>query len=187
MQTGTLLVITDSSYMKELSTKHAVAAWVMECPRTGTQCHGVIQVLSEEEDINPFRAKLTEPITVRKGLEFIAKWWQVTAATVALRVDNRGAGFTACQVRRRISQMNKHVDLIRKMRHINSTSSIKVIFEHVYGHQDEDAAFENIPRPAQLNVICDWEAKSYLRNLISIATPTPPWRPEHTWGCWIRG
>ena len=125
MQTGTLLVVTGGSYMKDLSTKHAAAAWVMECPRTGTQCHGVIQVPGEEGDINPYRAELTGLIAVRKGLEFIAKWWQVTKVTVALRVDNQGSGSTACQVHRRMSQMNKHVDLIRKMRHINSTSSVK--------------------------------------------------------------
>ena len=73
MRTGTLLVVTDGSYMKELSTKHAAVAWVMECPRTGTQCHGVIQVPGEEEDINPYRAELTGLIAVRKGLEFIAQ------------------------------------------------------------------------------------------------------------------
>ena len=52
MTAGTLLVVTDGSYMKELSTKHAVAAWVIECPRTGAQCHRVIPVPSEERDIN---------------------------------------------------------------------------------------------------------------------------------------
>ena len=187
MQIGTLLVVTDGSYMKELSTKHAAAAWVIECPRTEAQCHGVIPVPGEERDINPYRAELIGLIAVWKGLEFIAKRWQVTDATVALRVDNRGAGFTACQVRRRISQMNKHVDLICEMRHINSTSPIKVTFEHVYGHQDKDAAFDDLLRPAQLNAICDWEAKSYLLDLISNEAPAPPWRSEHTWGFWIRG
>ena len=83
--------------------------------------------------------------------------------------------------------MNKHVDLIRKMQHINSTSAITVSFEHVYGHQDEDMGFDDLPRPAQLNVICDWEAKCYLCDLISFNAPAPPWKPEYTWGCWIRG
>ena len=112
MQEGTLLVVTDGSYMKELSTRHAAAAWVMECTSTGTQCHGVIQVPGDKADINTYRAEITGLIAVRKGLEYIAKWWQVTAAKVVLRVDNKGAGSTACQDRRRISQMNKHVDLI---------------------------------------------------------------------------
>ena len=166
--------------MKELSMRHAAAAWVMECTSTGTQCHGVIQVPGEEADINPYRAELTGLIAVQKGLEFIAKRWKVTAAKVAIRVDNKGAGSTAYQDRRRISQMNKHVDLIRKMRHINSTSAITVSFEHVYGHQDEDMGFDDLPRPAQLNVICDWEAKCYLRDLISSDALAPPWKPEYT-------
>ena len=64
MREGTLLVVTGGSYMKELSTKHAAAARVMECTSTGMQCHGVIQVPGEEADINPYRAELTGLITV---------------------------------------------------------------------------------------------------------------------------
>ena len=73
MRAGTLLVVTDGSYMVELSTRHASAAWVAECPATGAQCHGVLPVPGTEQEVNPYRAELTGLIAVRRALEMIAK------------------------------------------------------------------------------------------------------------------
>ena len=84
MRAGTLLVVTDGSYMAELSTRHASAAWVAKCPTTGIQCHGILPVPGTEQEVNPYRAELTSLLAVRKALEMIAQRWEVTQATVTL-------------------------------------------------------------------------------------------------------
>ena len=78
MRAGTILVVTDGSYMAELSTRHVSAAWVSECPTTGIQCHGVLPVPGTEQGVNPYRVELTGllavgSLTPRGSLDVVLK------------------------------------------------------------------------------------------------------------------
>ena len=86
-----------------------------------------------------------------------------------------------------MAQMCKHVNIVREMRAINSNSEITVNFEHIYWHQDDLESYDMLDRPVLLNIMCDTEAKDFLRTLIAQNAPPPPWTPTHTWGCWING
>ena len=104
---------------------------------------------------------------------------------ITLRVDNKCAGEAARLAKDRIPPNRKHVDLIQEISKINANSPITVNFEHVYGHQDDFVAFNDLPREAQLNVICYQEAKDFLRCIIASNDPPLPWIPDAKWGCWI--
>ena len=45
IQRGDMWTSSDSSYMHQLNPGVAMAAWILECPHTGKQCKGVVQVL----------------------------------------------------------------------------------------------------------------------------------------------
>ena len=54
VQRGDVWTSSDGSYMPQLDPGIAMAAWILECPCTGEQCKGVIQVPGGEQDINTF-------------------------------------------------------------------------------------------------------------------------------------
>ena len=72
MKQGDLLIVTDGSYMRELSDRHAAAAWVLECLITGVQFHGVLPVSGRGSYINPYRAELQGLLAVKKVIDMIA-------------------------------------------------------------------------------------------------------------------
>ena len=55
-------------------------------------------------------------------------------------------------------------DLIEQIYRTNIKYNIKAIFDHVYGHQDDNVAKEELSLPAQLNVECDELAGDYRRD-----------------------
>ena len=44
IQRGDMQTSSDGSYMPQLDPGVATAAWILECPCTGEQCKGVVQV-----------------------------------------------------------------------------------------------------------------------------------------------
>ena len=50
----------------------------------------------------------------------------------------------------------------------NKTNNIKATFEHVYGHQDDKVAKEDLPLPARLNVECDELAEGTFNTMESV-------------------
>ena len=48
----------------------------------------------------------------------------------------------------------------------------------MYGHQDDDCEFEDLPRDSQLNVLCDLNAKPFLQEQIANEVPSPLSLPD---------
>ena len=51
---GDVRMWCNGSYMPQLDSEVATAAWILECPHSGEQCKGVVQVPGESWDINAF-------------------------------------------------------------------------------------------------------------------------------------
>ena len=83
----------------------------------------------------------------------------------------------------KVNQKVKHADVIRETKGVERSDRITTKYVHIYGHHDKEIEFNNLSRPAQLNVICDTEAKRRLRDDIEQAAPRPEWVPEHSWTC----
>ncbi|MCK7581435.1 MAG: hypothetical protein MZV65_41255 [Chromatiales bacterium] len=74
----------------------------------------------------------------------------------------------------KVNQSTKHVDLIRAIRRLKDSLSVKICFVHVDGHQDTTMAIKDLPRLAQLNVAMDLQAKARLHSLIEASALSPP-------------
>ena len=58
IQRGEVQTSSNGSYMPQLDLGVAMAAWILECPCTGEQCKGVVQVPGGEQDINAFQVEV---------------------------------------------------------------------------------------------------------------------------------
>jgi hypothetical protein len=67
----------------------------------------------------------------------------------------------------KVSLRAKHSDLIRAIRVLKDKLPIKVVFIHVYGHQDRHVFFHELARPSQLNVEMDELAKARLQEVLA--------------------
>ena len=72
--------------------------------------------------------------------------------------------------------LNKYIEQTRRI-----TSKIKATFEHVYGHQDDKVAKEDMSLLAQLNVEYDELAGDYRRDygIFRPKVPLTPACPAH--------
>ena len=57
----------------------------------------------------------------------------------------------------------KHSDILRAIRVVRCSIPVKLIFTHIYGHQDDDIPYSQLSRLAQLNVDCDKLTKTALK------------------------
>ena len=71
----------------------------------------------------------------------------------------------------RLSGKISHADVLRLIRFIHHQLPMSVSFTHIYGHQDDHMAFEELSRETQLNIACDQLAKAGLRRDVKYNTP----------------
>jgi hypothetical protein len=151
--------------------------------------YGTTQTSGEEVDVDPYRSELQGVHAMMLGLFAFCTFYKISEGHVRLGCDNsnsvrHGKG-DWCKVPLSIA----HADLIRAIRVIKHKLSITVDFEHVYGHQDDLLAFEDLPRLAQLNVQMDSNAKRRLIQLYE--QPANPRCPSSIayegWQCSING
>ena len=64
------------------------------------------------------------------------------------------------------SPKQKHSDLLSAISKTLKSNELKIISQHVKGHQDDVLPFDMLCRPAQLNVICDFNAKAELTKVL---------------------
>ena len=76
---GTVIGVSDGSYMEERSAQHAAAAWVLECQETGATCWGTLPVPGESTDINPYRAEPFGILAMRTAIDLLQERWQIEA------------------------------------------------------------------------------------------------------------
>ena len=73
----------------------------------------------------------------------------------SLGLINRSRKHLTCTIPYVNTTFQAEHDLIEQIYRTNKTNNIKVTFEHVYGHQDDNVAKEDLSLPAQLDVECD--------------------------------
>ena len=87
VKNGTVLAISDGSYMPNLSRTHAMAAWILECQVTKVQCRGVLQVPGMERDVNAHRAEMLGGLAIRKAISLLERRWGILQGSVTCGLD----------------------------------------------------------------------------------------------------
>ena len=76
--------------MPQLDPGVATVAWILECPYTGEQCKGLVQVLGGAKDINAFWAEVMGNLAQIMAINLICHQWGVAMGRVEMPLDCLG-------------------------------------------------------------------------------------------------
>ena len=170
---GTAQGVCDGSYYGELAPHLAAAAWIAEDSRcvVSTQpspgsCSGLVRCSGTPEETNPHRAEYQGFHAFLLFLKAVCIYHNITVGSIRLACDNNNCIKDASDRRLKVPATRRHVDLVRAIRHLIYHLPISVQAEQIKGHQDDHIPIHCLPRMAQLNVIVDDRAKTFLKGLI---------------------
>jgi len=161
---GSLLAVTDGSYIKELYPDLCSAAYIIECTKGRGR---IVGSFAERTDTaNAYRGELLGLMAVHLLLLSVNRVNPTLTGEAHIISDCLGA------LRRvkdlppyRIPSKCRHSDILKNIMVHCSDLSFSRFFSHVRAHQSDRMDFYSLPREAQLNEGCDAKAKRELREL----------------------
>jgi hypothetical protein len=169
---GTLLLVADGSYKPKSDPTRGAAGWYLLSTRDPKR--KIRSALSSPgDDANAYRSELTGLYAILAFLLAVCKAGKVSSGTITLACDNINALNMSRPDEILVPTRIKHSDVIRAIRRVRSELPVTIKFEHVYGHQDDFCAFDDLALPAQVNTLCDSLAKDYLDFAIKAGRKSP--------------
>ena len=168
---GTCVAVTDGSYMKDLYPNIQSAAVVLECTRSRGRlwCS-----FSETSDVAcSYRGELLGLMAIHLILVAINEVNPGLDGSVHIYSDCLGALDKVKNLPpSRIPSGLAHSDVLKNILVNCSNLSFDRYYSHVKAHQDDKVAYQDLTRPAQLNVSMDSYAKQALWDLQATRPPT---------------
>ena len=143
---GTVIAISDGSYMPDLSQEHATAAWIIECQHTGARCWGVLQVPGKKREVNAYRAETLGGTVMRKAIHFLERRWNLSHGKAICGLDCDGVSDKFAYGSDKISQRRRNTDLLCEGNTIRTRSKIDTPFQRVAGHMDDHFGYNDLTR-----------------------------------------
>ena len=187
IQDGTAHGVCDGSYMPTASTAVGTAAWKIEDPASQQAMQGVTRTSGVESEVDSYRSELQGLHAMLLGLLAFCTFHKITDGQVTLGCDNFNGVRQARGEWLKVPLRAAHSDLIRAIRVLKAKLPIRVVMEHVKGHQDDFTFYEDLERLAQMNVDVDDLAKAYLRDVLALDTipRCPPAIAHEGWQCYV--
>ena len=156
---GTLMAVTDGSYIRERFPNLCSTAFILECSSGRGRIVGCFAESST--GANAYRGELLGLMAIHLILLAVDKVWGEQGCQVSVYSDCLGALARVANLPpHRIPTQCRHSDILKNIL-VNCTSlSFTLKYAHVKAHQDDEEGYANLLRPAQLNVHCDGTAKS---------------------------
>ena len=168
---GTCIAVTDGSYMKDLYSNIQSAAVVPECTKgTGRLWCS----FSEASEVAcSFRGELLGLMAIHLILLAINEVNPGLGGSIHIYLDCLGALDKVKNLPpSRIPSGLAHSDVLKNILVNCSNLSFARFYSHVKAHQDDTIAYQDLTRPAQLNVNMDSYAKQALWDLQATRRPT---------------
>ena len=158
---NSLVAVTDGSYIKEHHPDLCLAAFVLECTKGRGRLVGAFAEASATA--NAYRVELLGLMAILFLLLAVEPVLPGLRGSVLIYSDCLSAlGCVADLPPYRIPTRCRHLDIL-KMIMVNCTNtSFWREYMHVAAHQDEHTHWDDMTRPAQLNLTCDTGAKVIL-------------------------
>jgi hypothetical protein len=183
---GTLVAITDGSYIRELFPKLCLATFVLECSKGRGR---IVGSFSEESLVaNAYRGELLElmaihlillsinniPCSLSGSLEIVSDClWALKRVTYLPPY--------------RIPSWCGHSDILKTILVHCQGLSFMTYYSHIKAHQDDNASFDKLSQKAQLNCICNHAAKQRI-TADGMEGAMPGWMfPLEPIGLFVRG
>ena len=135
MRQGTLTIVHDGSYMKELDKNVCSAGFMIFCSRTKCQAKGAVAEWSENAD--NYRAEILGGVLIQLVLRAASRTPNATYEPVEIDCNNQGAvthGNTATRV---LKAKQEQADILRSFKQLVMENSFKSEFKWVASHQDD--------------------------------------------------
>jgi hypothetical protein len=158
---GTLVAVTDGSYIRELFPNLYSAAFVLKCSKGRGR---VVGLFSEALLVaNAYRGELLGLMATHLILLSVNKIHWMLARSVEIVLDCIGALKQVTYLPPyQIPSQCHHSDILKTILVYCYGLTFTTYHSHVKAHQDDQASFINLSRKAQLNCICDHAAKQQI-------------------------
>jgi hypothetical protein len=155
---GSLVAVTDGSYIRELYPNLCSAAFVLECAKGRGR---IVGSFSERLDMaNAYRGELLGLMAIHLLLLSVNKIHPTLKGSVEIVSDCLGAlNRVSYLPPYRIPSRCRHSDILKNILINFRDLSFATYYSHIKAHQDNQIPFQNLDRKAQLNCICDHAAK----------------------------
>ena len=155
----TLVGVTDGSYIREFYPHLCLAALVLECSKG----HGRLILSFSEQCLkaNAYHGELMGLMALHLLLLSVNQVRPQLTGSVHIYLDCLGALNKVEHLPpHHIPSQCRHSDILKNIMVNFSDLSFWRIFSHVKAHQDDTKDFASLNRLAQLNCVCDSEAKT---------------------------
>ena len=155
---GSLVAVTDGSYIREIYPNLCSAAFVLECSKGQGQIMGAI--LEALLVANAYRGELLRLMAIHLILLSVNKLHIDLSGSVEVVLDCLGALKHVTNLPPyRIPPRCRHSDILKTILVHCRDLSFTTYYLHIKAHQDDNTTFAQLSRKAQLNCICDHAAK----------------------------
>jgi hypothetical protein len=163
---GTLVAVTDGSYMRELFPNLCSAVFVLECSKG---CGRVFGSFSEALLVaNAYRGELLGLLAIHLILLSVNKIHRTLAGSVEIVSDYLGALKRVTYLPPyQIPSQCCNSDILKTILVHCRGLTFTTYYSHVKAHEDDQASFSNLSRKVQLNCICDHTAKQRIATTAS--------------------
>jgi hypothetical protein len=162
---GTLLAVTDGSYIRELHPHLCSAAFILECSKG----RGIIigKFSNRSVTANAYRGELLGLLAIHLLLLSVNKLHPNLPGEVDIVSDCLGALNRVSHLPPyKIPSRCKHSDILKTILVNCRDMTFKLCYSHVKAHQDDSESFASLSRRAQLNCMCDYKAKEVITDTV---------------------
>jgi hypothetical protein len=158
---GSLVVVTDGLYIRQLYPHLCLAAFVLECSYGRGQLVGSFKEASKAA--NAYRGELLGLMAIHLILVSINRVHKSLSGSAKVVSDCLGALQRVTYLPPyQIPSRCKHLDIFKNILVNCRDLTFSINYSHVKVHQDDTTPFKKLSRSLQLNCICDHLAKQRL-------------------------
>ncbi|KAL3775524.1 hypothetical protein HJC23_004404 [Cyclotella cryptica] len=170
IEVDSVLAVADGSYIRELFTDANSCAFVLECQEERGRILG--RLVEGSKDVCAYRGELLGLLAIHLILLAVNKLRPDLAGTVRIGSDCLGAlGRVVDLPDDCLPSGTKPSDILKVLMLHCQAFSFDCVYEHIEAHQDDQEAYMELSRVAQLNCCMDIDAKRELLELVGQMTP----------------
>jgi hypothetical protein len=164
IQNGSLVVVTDGAYIRQLYPNLCSAAFIPECAKGRGK---IIGYFSESTlAAKAYRGELLGLMAIHLLLVSMNRVHNTLEGSVEVISDCLGSLKRVVHLPPyRIPSRCKHLDILKNIRVNCRDLTFTLHYSHVKAHQDDNVAFDKLSQKSQLNCICNHLAKQRISDL----------------------
>lgn len=155
---GTLICVSDGSFIRELHPDVCSAAIIIECSNSLKRLS--LSIIDISPSANAFRGELLGLLAIHLILHSIHATSSELSGSAQIHSDCTGALRTVSSLPPSgIPPKWRHADILKVLSLYGNIPGMTLSYHHVKAHQDDGMQWHQLSRVSQLNCACDLEAK----------------------------